>query len=44
VRSLIKKNNKQAVAAEAPSRPEHATSEPIQQESSPPSPSAETAS
>jgi hypothetical protein len=44
VRSLIKKNKKQAVAAEAPSRPEHATSEPIQQESSPPSPSAETAS
>ena len=44
VRSLIKKNKKQAVAAEAPSRPEHAASEPIQQESSPPSPSVETAS
>jgi small subunit ribosomal protein S16 len=44
VRSLIKKNKKQAVAAQTPSRPEHATSEPIQQESWPPSPSVETAS
>jgi small subunit ribosomal protein S16 len=44
VRSLIKKNKKQAVAAQTPSRPEHATSEPIQQESSPSSPSVETAS
>ena len=46
VRSLIKKNKNQAAAAvaETPSRPEHATSEPIQQESSPPSPSVETAS
>jgi small subunit ribosomal protein S16 len=44
VRSLIKKNKKQAIAAEAPSRPEDATSEPVQQEPSPPSPSVETAS
>jgi small subunit ribosomal protein S16 len=36
VRSLIKKNKKQAAAADAPSRAEHPTSEPIQQESSPP--------
>jgi len=44
VRSLIKKNKKQAATAEAPSQPERATSEPIQQESSPASPSVETAS
>jgi len=44
VRSLIKKNKKQAATAEAPSPPEQATSEPIQQESSPASPSVETAS
>jgi ribosomal protein S16 len=44
VRSLIKKNKKQAAAAEAPSQPEHATSEPIPQESSPLSPSVETPS
>jgi small subunit ribosomal protein S16 len=44
VRSLIKKNKRQAAAGEAPSRPEHAMSEPVQQESSPPSPSVETAS
>jgi small subunit ribosomal protein S16 len=44
VRSLIKKNKKQAAAVQAPSQPEHATSEPIQQESSPASPSVETAS
>jgi len=44
VRSLIKKNKKQAATAEAPSQPEQATSEPIQQEPSPASPSVETAS
>ena len=44
VRSLIKKNKKQAAAGEAPSQPEHAMSEPIPQESSPFSPSVETPS
>jgi small subunit ribosomal protein S16 len=41
VRSLIKKNKKQARKAEASSRAEHAESEPIQQESLPPSPPVE---
>ena len=44
VRSLIKKNKKRATASEASSQAEHSPSEPIQQESSPPSPPVETSS
>ena len=44
VRSLIKKNKKQAAPAEVPSRKEHEASEPIQQESLPASPPVETPS
>jgi small subunit ribosomal protein S16 len=42
VRSLIKRTKKQAASAEASSRTERGTSEPIGQEPLPPSPSAET--
>jgi small subunit ribosomal protein S16 len=42
VRSLIKKNRKQAAPAEASSQPEPGASKPIQEESLPPSPPVET--
>src|SRR6058998_812053 len=41
VRSLIKKNKRQAAAAQASSQTEPAASEPIQQEALPPSPPVE---
>ena len=44
VRSLIKKNKKQAAAAQTSSQIEHPASEPPQQDSAPPSPAVETSS
>ena len=44
VRSLIKKNKKQAAAAQTSSQTEQRASEPTQQESLPPSPPVETSS
>jgi small subunit ribosomal protein S16 len=44
VRSLIKKNKKQAAAAQPSSQAEPAAAEPIEQEAPPPSPPVETSS